>query len=58
MYSVDDRIKDIGVRNYFRPFSIILDSFQNKIQQKLFFINQIFFSSKMAKEVPYNKYEF
>jgi hypothetical protein len=24
----------------------------------LFFINQIFFSSKMAKEVPYNKYEF
>jgi hypothetical protein len=35
-----------------RPFSIIIDSFQNKIQQKLVLIYQ------MAKEVPLNKYEF
>jgi hypothetical protein len=40
-----------------RPFSIILDSFQNKIQQKVvLFLSD--FSNKMAKEVPLNKYEF
>jgi hypothetical protein len=40
-----------------RPFSIILDSFQIKIQQKIvLYLSD--FSNKMAKEVPQNKYEF
>jgi hypothetical protein len=34
-----------------RPFSIILDSFQNKIQQKVvLYLSD--FSNEMAKEVP------
>jgi hypothetical protein len=34
-----------------RPFSIILDSFQNKVQQNVVF-NLSDFSNKMAKQVP------
>jgi hypothetical protein len=40
-----------------RPFSIILDSFQIKIQQKIVLYSSDF-SNKMATEVPQNRYEF
>jgi hypothetical protein len=40
-----------------RAFSIILDRFQNKIQQNVvLYLSD--FSNEMAKEVPLNKYEF
>jgi hypothetical protein len=42
LYNTNDLIKAIGVRIYFlRPFPIILDSIQSKIQQKLFLIIQM-----------------
>jgi hypothetical protein len=40
-----------------RPFSIMLDSFQNKIQEKVVLYLSDFLN-KTAKEVPLNKYEF
>jgi hypothetical protein len=43
LYSGYDWIKDIGVRIYFLFISIILDSFQNKIQQKVVFYLSYFF---------------